>query len=197
MLKLYWARRTRASRVVWMLEEVGADYELVPIDLSDTAAKADPAFRAASPLGKVPALEDGAAKFSDSAAICLYLADRFPKAGLAPAADDPLRGKYLFWMTFTPGVFEPALMEKLSGTTPNRGRNGWGDFDSMIETLIGGVTPGPWLLGERFSAADVVVGASVRFVLPMGALPDNDNLKDFAARCGDRPALQRAHERER
>ncbi len=136
------------------------------------------------------------AKFSDSTAICLYLADKFPEAGLAPAPDDPLRGRYLFWMTFTPGVFEPALMEKLSGATPNRGRNGWGDYDSMVETLIGGVTPGPWLLGERFSAADVLVGASVRFVLPMGALPDNDRLKDYAARCGDRPALQRARARE-
>ena len=196
MLKLYWAPRTRAARAVWMLEEAGADYELARIDLSDVSAKADPAFRAASPMGKVPALEDGAAKLADSAAICLYLADRFPNAGLAPALDDPLRGKYLFWMTFTPGVIEPAVMEKLAGGTPNRSRNGWGDYDSMIETLTGGVTPGPWLLGERFSAADVLVGATVQFLRQMDALPDIASLNGYAARCVERPAYRRARELE-
>ena len=196
MLKLYWARHTRAARALWMLEEAGTDYELARVDLSDKSAKADPAFRAASPMGKVPALEDGAAKLADSAAICLYLADRFPKAGLAPALDDPLRGRYLFWMTFTPGVIEPAVMEKLAGGKPNRSRHGWGDYDSMIETLTGGVTPGPWLLGERFSAADVLVGASVQFLRQMGALPDIDSLNDYAARCVERPAYRRARELE-
>lgn len=196
MLKLYWAPRTRASRVVWMLEEAGADYELARVDLRDAAAKADPDFRGASPMGKVPALVDGAAKFADSTAICLYLADRYPEAGLAPSVDDPLRGRYLFWTTFTAGVCEPALMEKLSGATPNRGRNGWGDFDSMIETLTVGLTPGPWLLGERFSTADVLVGSLVTFLMPMDVLPDMDSLKQYAGRCSDRTAFQRARARE-
>ena len=98
-MKLYWCPRTRASRVVWMLEEAGLAYERVYIDVGDPVAKQDPGFVAASPMLKVPALEDGEVRMADAGAICIYLADRYSMGALAPEFDDPRRGTYLFWMT--------------------------------------------------------------------------------------------------
>ncbi len=191
-MKLYWSPRTRASRAVWMLEEAGVPYERVTIDIRDEAAKADPDFRAASPMGKVPALEDGEVRMADSAAICMYLADRYPDAGLAPAIDDPARGRYLYWMVFTPGVIEPAMAEKVGGIEPNPGRNGWGSFAAMIATLEDGLRAGTWLLGEQFSAADVMVGSSAAFMQMFGLLPESDSIAGYVDRCLARPAYQRA-----
>ncbi|MGI9384412.1 MAG: glutathione S-transferase family protein [Methyloligellaceae bacterium] len=196
MIKLYWCPRSRAARAMWMLEEIGADYEVVTVDIRDPAAKATLGFRMASPMGKVPALADGDVMLSDSAAICLYLADRFPDAGLAPAIDEPLRARYLYWMVFTPGVMEPAMAEKFGGWETNPVSHGWGDYDSMLRTLEAGLTPGPWLLGERFSAADILVGSSVHFMNVFGVLPDNPTLKAYEARCLERPAYQCALARD-
>src|SRR5690606_24223531 len=125
-------------------EETGREYELVPLDIDDEAARNDPAFRAVSPLGKLPALEHEGVGFADSTAIALYLADRFPEAGLAPAIEDPQRGPYLWWMVFTAAVIEPATVERIEGWKPNHRRNGWGDFDSMIAALERGLEQGPW-----------------------------------------------------
>lgn len=197
MIKLFWCPRTRASRAVWLLEETGLDYEVVPVDVRDPASKAaHPAFVAASPMGKVPALEDGPVAMADSAAIGLYIADRYPETRLAPSIDDPARGRYLYWMTFVPGALEPAIGEKFSGTQPNRVSHGWGDFDSMIQTLEDGLEPGPWLLGERFTAADVLVGSGVCFLRLIGVLPDSAVLHDYADRCEVRPAYQKAQSLE-
>lgn len=190
-MKLYWAERTRAARTMWLLEEIGAAYERMRIDLYDDASRSDPGFRAASPMGKVPALIDGETALCDSAAIGLYLADRYPDAGLAPVMDDPLRGPYLYWMVFTPGVLEPAFMEKMSGAEPNKHSHGWGDFESMVATLEGTLARGPWLLGERFSAADTLVGSSLHFLSQLNVLPESEALKAYVERCVDRPAYQR------
>lgn len=191
-MRLYWAPRTRAARAVWMLEELGVPYERVRIRLDDPDSRSDPRFRAASPLGKVPALEDGEAKVADSAAICLYLADRFPEKGLMPPPGAPERGRYFQWLVFTPGSMEPAMAEKFGGWTPQPSQHGWGSFDLMIWQLEGGLMPGPWLLGERFSAADVMVGSGVVFMRMFGMLPANPVLEAYADRCLARPALQRA-----
>ena len=191
-MKLYWCPKTRAARVVWMLEEAGVDYERVSIDIRNPDAEREPGFRRASPMGKVPALEDGDVLMADSAAICLYVADRYPECGLAPALDDPKRGSYLYWMLYTPGVVEPALMERFAGVEPNRFSAGWGDFDTMIATLEAGLRQGPWLLGDAFSAADVMNGASVRFMHAFDVLPDSPVLKNYMHRCLARPAFQAA-----
>jgi len=126
MIKLFWCPRTRASRILWLLEELNQPFEVRLIDIRDAESRAEPDFRQASSMGKVPAIEDGEVRMAESAAIALYLADRYPAAGLAPAIDDPLRGSYLYWMTFTPAVIEPSMMEKFNGWSVNRANSGWG-----------------------------------------------------------------------
>ena len=191
-MKLFWCPDTRAARAVWMLEEAGVAYERVLIDIRDETAPRDPAFADASPMGKVPALQDGEVKMAESAAICLYIADRYPDCGLAPALDSPMRGSYLYWLLYTPAVIEPALMEKFAGLAPNRISAGWGDFDTMLETLANGLRGKTWLLGDAFSAADVMVGSSVAFMQHFDMLPDDAALKGYLERCEGRPAYQRS-----
>jgi glutathione S-transferase len=200
MITLFWCPRTRASRILWLLEELNEPFDVRMIDIRNAEAKQVPDFMAASPMGKVPAIMDTAGgqvvHMADSAAIGLYLADRYPAAGLAPAIDDPRRGSYLYWMTFTPGVIEPAMSEKFNTWKVSRATSGWGDFGSMIEVLERGLAPGPWLLGGRFSAADVLVGSSVYFMKIFNILPDSRVLSDYADRCMARPAYQKALARD-
>lgn len=192
LIKLFWCPKTRAMRALWLLEEAGVPFERVRIDIRDSQAKADPEFRAASPLGKVPALVDGAVKISDSGAICAYIADAYPQAGLAPPIGDPQRGLYLQWLMFTNSNIEPAMMEKFSGLAPNRTSHGWGDYASVLETLRDGLRTGPWILGERFCAADVMLGSAVYFLDMFKILGDEPVLKAYLERCLARPAAQRA-----
>lgn len=193
-MKLFWCPQTRSARALWMLEESGVAYDRVLIDIRDASKPRDSEFALASPMGKVPALADGEARFADSAAISLYIADKYAPGRLAPAIDDARRGAYLWWMTFTPGVIEPAMAEKFAGAKPDRLRSGWGDFDLMIETLEQGLASGPWLLGVTFSAADVMCGSSVVFMKRFGLLPESKPLEAYAERCLARPAYQRALE---
>ncbi len=191
-MKLFWCARTRSARAMWMLEETGVDYERVVIDIRDPVTPRDPDFVAASPMGKVPALADGEVRMADSAAICLYLADRYAAGRLAPALDDPARGRFLWWMFFSPGVIEPAMAERAGGWTPKPSSHAWGSFDAMIRTLEEGLAPGPWLLGDRFTAADVMVGSSAVFLRLFKMLPDSPPIEAYADRCLARPAYQRA-----
>lgn len=147
-MRLFWCEKTRAQRVAWMMEELGQPYERVRIDIRDEASKNDDDFRAASPMGKVPALEDGPVKLWDSGAICLYLADKYPGAGLTVPVNDPQRGAFLQWIMFTNAVIEPAMGEKFAGSDPDRLRHGWGSFEQMIDVLGRGLAKGPWLLGN-------------------------------------------------
>lgn len=191
-MKLFWHPRTRASRALWMLEEAAVEYERVEVDLARPRKDRDPEFLAASPMAKVPALVDGEVRVADSTAICLYVADRYAPGRLAPAVDEAARGPFLWWMVFTPGVIEPAMAERFGGWKPDPGRSGWGSFDLMIRTLERGLEPGPWLLGDRFTAADVMVGSSVVFMRLFKVLPDSPVLETYADRCLARPAYQTA-----
>ncbi|MBT8039365.1 MAG: glutathione S-transferase family protein [Gammaproteobacteria bacterium] len=199
MITLFWCPQTRASRVLWMLEELGEAFEVRLADVRNPDSLDDD-FREASPMGKVPALLDdaagGAVKMADSAPICLYLADRYASGRLAPAADDPARGRFLFWMFFTPGAIEPAMMEKFVGFEVNPGSCGWGNYEKMIETLSAGVAEGPWIMGDRFTAADVLLGSSVFFMKQFGLLAEGSALEPYLERCQARPAYQAAMSRE-
>ncbi len=195
-MKLYWAPQTRSSRAVWMLEEAGVDYEIELVDIRDPTRQDDADFRAASPMRKVPALKDDNVQMSESAAICLYVADRYCSGTLAPVIDDPQRGKFLYWLMYTPAVIEPTMSEKINKIQPNRGRNGWGDFNSMVATLSDGIGAGPWILGEQFTAADVMLGSSVHFLQLFGLLGDAPVLVEYVDRCRQRPAFQTAQKKD-
>lgn len=191
-MKLFWAPQTRSLRAIWLMEEAGVSYERVRIDIRDEASKANPALRAASPLGKVPALEDGEVKIWDSGAICGYIADQYPANKLAPPIGDPRRGAYLMWLMFTNSSIEPAMFEKFSNLPPAPTRNGWGSWEQMLDTLRKGVSAGPWILGKQFSAADVLLGMSCIFLRRFKMIGEEPILDAYAARCAERPALQRA-----
>ena len=191
-MKLYWSPQTRSTRALWMLEEAGVDYELELVEIRNPQREDSKEFRAASPMGKVPALVDGKVQMSESAAICLYLADRYSSGTLAPAVDDPLRGKFLYWLMYTPAVIEPAMSEKFNGVESNRGRSGWGDFELMIETLESGLKKRTWILGKKFTAADVMVGSSAVFMRMFDMLPESTTISTYANRCLERPAYQKA-----
>ena len=192
-MKLFWAPQTRAQRAIWMLEETGIDYEMERVELGSPDLSEE--FLAASPMGKVPAILDGDVKMSESAAICLYVADRYCMGSLAPALDDARRGKYLYWTLYTPAVIEPAMSEKFNKVESNRRRSGWGDFDLMIETWDNALDDKEWILGEDFTAADVMLGSSAVFLRLFDMLPESKNLGTYADRCLARPANQRAVEK--
>jgi glutathione S-transferase len=193
-MKLYWSPQTRSTRALWMLEEAGVAYELERVDIQSPKRRNADEFLEASPMGKVPALVDGEVRMSESAAICLYVADRYAPGTLAPAIDSPARGKFLYWLMYTPAVIEPSMSEKFSGVETNRYRSGWGDFELMIETLERGIADRTWILGDTFTAADVMLGSSVVFMRMFDMLPGSDALSTYADRCLARPAYQRAIE---
>ena len=202
-MKLYWCPQTRSSRAVWMLEEVGVDYELVRVDV--TKPERSPEHLAASPMGKVPALEDGDVKMWDSAPICLYVADRYASGRLAPSLDDPLRARFVQWLIYAPGMIEPAMFEAgLRTVVPaehqeeafNPGRLGWGSFAQTIKTWEEGLGEHPWILGDTFSAADVMLGSSAVFLRMFGMLPESPVLEAYADRCLERESYKQAMEAE-
>jgi len=193
-MKLYWCPQTRSTRALWMLEEAGVAYEFERVDIQNPERRNTEEFLEASPMGKVPALVDGEVRMSESAAICLYVGDRYGPGMLAPAIDDPARGKFLYWLMYTPAVIEPSMSEKFNGVEPNRHRSGWGDFELMIETLERGIADRRWILGDTFTAADVMLGSSVVFMRMFDMLPASEVLSAYADRCLARPAYQRAIE---
>jgi glutathione S-transferase len=137
-----------------VLEEAGVPYERVRLDLSAGEQKS-PAFRAINPMTKVPALTDGTLAVAESGAICAYVAEAHPEAGLAPPVGDPARGRYLQWLFFSPGCVEPAYLTKSANVQVRPEAAGFGEFDRVFDVLEGAVAKSPFLLGERFSAADV------------------------------------------
>jgi glutathione S-transferase len=191
-MNLYWCPQTRAMRAVWLLEEAGVPYERVHINIRDPRAKNDQDFRAASPMGKVPALQDGPTRLWDSGAICAYVADQYPASGLAPPIGHPQRGAYLQWLMFTNACLEPAMSEKVGGAPPNPSRSGWGSWDLTLGTLRNGLERGPWILGDRFSAADILLGSTCHFLRLFKMAEDEPVLFAYADRCAARPAFQRA-----
>lgn len=192
MRKLYWAPRTRSIRALWILEESGEPYERVRLDLSKEEQKTAE-FRAINPMAKVPALTDGPLSVAESGAICAYVAEACPKARLAPPLGDPARGRYLQWLFFSPGCIEPAYLTKSANIELRPETAGFGDFNRMIEVLEAAVRQGPWLLGENFSAADVLIGADLHYGVDIFKLvPERPVLRAYIDRCLERPALQRA-----
>lgn len=187
---------SRGRIVRWMLEELGRPYRTEVLDYGTTMK--DPAYLAINPMGKVPAIVCGGEVITECAAICAFLADRFPETGLAPAAHEAGRGTYLRWMFFTAGPLEAAVTANSLGLlapADKAGMVGYGSFDQAVDALEHAVSgPGPWLLGERFSAADVYVGAQVNWGLMFKSLPERPAFAAYAERLRTRPAAVRAAE---
>jgi len=185
---------SRGRIVRWMLEELGVEYRTVVQDYG-TSMKS-PEYRAINPMGKVPALEHRGVVVTETAAICAYLADAFPGAGLAPAIDDPSRGTYLRWLFFAAGPVEAAVSAKALGLLPPPERAsmvGYGSFEQTIDTLEkAAASASPWLLGDRFSAADVYVGSQVDFGLTFKSIPERPAFVEWATRLRAREAFRRA-----
>lgn len=188
---LYHHPYSRAGTTVWMLEEVGVPYELRWVDILAGAQK-QPDFLALNPMGKLPVITDGPVTVSEGAAIALYLGDRYSAGRLAPAADDPGRGTYLRWICFTPAVMEPAAAAKPSGGQFNPGAVGWGTYETMVSATEVAIGKGPWLLGERFTLADTVLGGTLRFMLMFKMIDPKPAFGEYVARLEARPAFQRS-----
>jgi glutathione S-transferase len=191
---LYHHPHSRAANVVWMLEEVGAPYEIRHVDLMKGAQKS-PEILALNPMGKLPILVDGETVVTESAAIALYLADRYAYGKLAPRAEDPARGTYLRWSLFAPSVVEPGAMAKANGWTFKDGQAGWGTHEAMLNAMESAIAGRQWLLGDTFSMADVVFGGTVRFMLLFKMIDARPTFAAYAERLAKRPALQRAEAR--
>lgn len=182
---------TRAAATVWMLEEVGVEYELRYVDVMAGQHKT-PELLALNPMGKLPILVDGDAVVTESAAIGLYLADRYAPGRLAPALDDPARGTYLRWSLFAPSVIEPGAMAKAAGWAFKEGSAGWGSHDAMVAAMESAASRGDFILGEQFSMADVIFGGTLRYMLQFGMLEARPAFTAYAERLAARPALQRS-----
>jgi glutathione S-transferase len=182
---------SRGQTVRWMLEEVGEPYETVILDYG-TTMKAEP-YLSVNPMGKVPAIRHGGKVVTEVAAICCYLADAFPAAGLAPDPGD--RADYYRWIFFTSGPIEAAFSNKAAGfePTPERQRMfGYGNYDLAIGTLEKALEGRRFIAGDRFTAADLFVGANINFMLAFNLLEPRPAFTDYAARMTDRDAYRRA-----
>lgn len=188
----FYAPHSRASCTLALLEALGADYDIHMLDLKAGTQRA-PAYLAVNPMGKVPAIRVGEAVVTEQVAILLYLADLYADRGLAPAIDDPLRGPYLRWSVFYGSSFEPAVIDRSRKIeTGPAMASPYGDYDTVIDTLATQLDRGPWLLGERFTAADVLWGTALRWVLAFGLVPDRPVFQEYVKRVTSRPEIQRA-----
>ena len=189
---LFHSSRSRSSGVLALLEELGADYELHLLD-QKKGEQRRAEYLAVNPMGKVPAIRHGAAIVTEQVAVYLYLADLYAERGLAPGLDDPLRGPYLRWIAFYGSSFEPALVDRSMQREPAPpAMSPYGDYETMLATLVGQLGGGPYILGERFSAADVLWGNALRWVTGFGMVEATPVIADYIARVMARPAEQRA-----
>ena len=191
-LTLYHAPNSRSGAARFLLEELGVPYELHVLNFKKNEQRA-PAYLAINPMGKVPAIRHGDALVTEQAAVLMYLADLFPQAGLAPALDDPLRGPYLRWMVYYGSCFEPAATDLAMKREPAPPMMcPYGDYDTMLATVTGQLRAGDYLLGDRFSAADVLWGTALTWMTMFKLVPELPEIMAYVERVKARPAAQRA-----
>jgi len=196
-LTLYHIAPSRSSVALWMLEEIGEPYDIHLLSMNKGTHREAP-YLAINPMGKVPALRHGNTVITECAAICTYLADAFPNAGLNIPINHPQRGPYLKWLFFGPSVLESAVMDRAfpRAGEVRRAALGYGDFDTTMDVVAKAVTPGPFLMGDRFTAADVVIGSNLRWGTMFKMIPERKEFSDYVARFVDRPAAKRAQAKD-
>ena len=194
-MKLYYCPQTRAFTSLWMMEEAGQPYDIVRVDIRAPGHPTE-AYKRINPMGKVAGFEDNGVGFGETAAILLYVADKFPQTKLSPVPTDPNRGRFLQWLMFSATTIEPVMVEKRNNTAPNSFQAGWGDYDRAMKALETAITPGPWLFGNQFTAADLYLGSSLGFGMRFGMVDKRQAFVDYAARAAARPSFKRAEEIE-
>lgn len=198
MITLYHKPKTRSSRFLWLLEELGAPYEVQVVSLRSRDGSGGPDPANPHPHGKVPAIkdsDDGTVVF-ESPAIVLYLTDKFPTAGIGPVAGGPARGAYLSWLSYYTGVLEPAFMSKFMNVEVPVGTAGWVDVEKAMGFVIQSLSAGPFILGKKFSGADILYASTFAMFGTSPMMPKSPAVEEYVKRCLERPAYARAQKRE-
>ncbi len=193
-ITLFHSPQTRSSGALALLEELRAPYKLHVLNMK-AGEQRGAAYLAINPMGKVPAILHGDALITEQVAIGIYLADLFPEAGITPAITDPLRGPYLRWFVFYAACLEPALVDKAMKREPGPvGMMPYGDADTTMKTVIAQLSKGPWLLGEKFTAADVLWGTALTWMVGFGLVEAVPPIKSYIDRWNARPSVKRVAE---
>lgn len=190
-MKLFYWPKTRAFRALWMLEEMRLPYELAFVNIR-AGAQNDSAFSRVNPMSKLPALEDGLVRVAESGAVLLYLADRYPQARLGVPLADPARGRFLQWMFFTGSCLEPAMAERMTGAEGNTVSFGWGDLGRVEHAIESALEEGQWLLGEQFTAADLLLASTLQIGFLARLIEPQGVLFDYVERAVARDGYERA-----
>jgi glutathione S-transferase len=190
-ITLFHAPQTRSSGALALLEELNAPYKLHVLNMK-AGEQRQSAYLAINPMGKVPAILHGDVLVTEQVAIGIYLADLFPEAGITPAIGDALRGPYLRWFVFYAACFEPALVDKAMKREPGSvGMIPYGDFDTTLNTVVAQLQKGPWLLGDRFTAVDVLWGTALTWMTGFGLVAAVEPIKAYVDRWNARPSVKK------
>ena len=185
-MKLYYNPQSRAVIAKWMLDECGAEYEIVPIDFTKREHKT-PEFLKINPAGKLPALVDSDSKIFEGTAICLYLGDKFSQANLAPKIDAPERGRYLSLMVYSTAQLEPSMGDSLLHIRSNNSARGWTNFEEAKNAVERELGYGPYLFGKQFTAADVMIGSMFIWHRAFGGRSNRAKIDAYIDRLQARP----------
>ena len=193
---LYHAPSTRSTGALLLLEELGVPYDLQLVNMKANEQRSAK-YLAINPMGKVPALVHNGALITEQPAIFMYLADLYPQAGLAPAIGDALRGPYLRWMVFFGSCFEPALIDRAQQhAAAPQSMSPYGDYDTMLKTLTDQLERGPYLLGSKFTAADVLWGTALTWTTLFKLVPELPVIQSYIKRVNERPAMIRGRAKD-
>ena len=193
-ITLFHAPQTRSTGVLTLLEELGAPYELHVINLK-AGEQRQSAYLAVNPLGKVPAIRHRGTLVTEQVAIFIYLADLFSVAGLAPASDDPQRGPYLRLLVYYAACYEPGLVDKAMKREPGLpAMSPYGDFDTMLATIVNEIELQPYLLGDTISAVDILWGNALNWGMMFKLVPESDPILHYVERITQRPAALKVAE---
>jgi glutathione S-transferase len=187
---------SRSTSVLALLRELDADYDLHVLDMK-AGEQRRAEYLAINPMGKVPAIKHGDALVTEQPAVFMYLAELYPEAGMAPAIGDPQRGAYLRWMVFYGSCFEPAAIDHAMKREPvPPSTSGYGDFETTLATVRRQLSVGPYLLGERISAADILWGMALAWITAFGMVPATPEIKAYVDRVASRPAVKWAQAKD-
>jgi glutathione S-transferase len=190
-LTFFHAPNTRSTGVAFLLEELGAPHQTHVLNMT-AGEQRQPAYLAINPMGKVPAIRHNDALVTEQAAIFIYLADLFSAAGLAPAINDPQRGPYLRWLSFYGSCLEPAVIDHFLTREPApAGMSPYGDYDTVLETVANQLRIGPYLLGDSFTAADILWGTALKWMTGFKVVPELPEIVAYVERVCARPAFAR------